>query len=119
MPSEVSVQIFGLKKSAATRAAERFFKERKVKIHYVDLAAKPISKGELGRFTQKFGLTALLDTEGKAYERLNLAYLRLSEDGYIQRVMDHPELLRLPLVRGGKVLAFGEDAAAWARMLEG
>jgi len=111
--------MFGLKKNAATRAAERFFKERRVKIHFVDLAAKPISKGELARFVQKFDLNALLDLEGKAYERSNLAYLRTTEEGIIAKVIETPELLRLPLVRGGKVLTVGEDPEGWARMLEG
>ena len=72
--------MFGLKKSAATRAAERFFKERRVKVHFVDLGVKPIARGELTRFIQKFGLNALLDLEGKAYERSNLAYLRTKRD---------------------------------------
>ncbi len=115
---QVQVQVFGLKKSSATRAAERFFAERRVKVHFVDLAQRPIAKGELTRFTQKFGLTALLDTESKTYERLGLAYLRLSEDSYVGRVIEHPELLRLPLVRAGNKLSFGSDAAAWAGMLD-
>ncbi len=116
-PQEVSVQMFGLKKSSATRAAERFFKERRVKVIFVDLGARPIAKGELGRFVQKFGLTALLDLEGKAYEQQGLAYLRISEERLLERVVEHPELLKLPLVRGGKLLSYGEDAASWAAML--
>lgn len=110
--------MFGLKKSAATRAAERFFKERRVRVQFVDLAQRPIAKGELARFVQKFGLNALLDMESKAYERSNLAYLRTSEEGIIARIMETPELLRLPLVRGGKVLTVGEDREGWAQMLE-
>lgn len=112
------VQIFGTKKSSATRAAERFFKERGVKVHFVDVAAKPMSKGELTRFVQKFGVNALLDTEGKAYERSNLAYLRTTEESVIAKMLEDPGLLRLPLVRGGKVLSVGEDKASWAQMLE-
>lgn len=112
------VQIFGTKKSSATRAAERFFKERGVKVHFVDVAAKPMSRGELTRFVQKFGVNALLDTEGKAYERSNLAYLRTTEESVIAKMLDDPGLLRLPLVRGGKVLSVGEDKASWAQMLE-
>lgn len=112
------VQVFGTKKSKETRAAERFFKERKVKIHFVDLTQRPIAKGELMRFVQKFGLNALLDLEGKAYERSNLAYLRTTEEGVIAKVIETPELLRLPLVRGGKVLSVGEDLGSWKAMLE-
>lgn len=114
----MEVQIFGLKKSSATRAAERFFKERRVKIHFVDLAARPIAKGELSRFTQKFGLTALLDVEGAAYEKLNLPYLRLSEDGMVQKAIDHPEILKLPLVRMGKFLSYGAAEADWRVWME-
>lgn len=116
---DIQVQVFGTRKSKETRAAERFFKERKVRIHFVDLRERPIAKGELGRFVQKFGLNALLDLEGKAYEQSNLAYLRTTEDGIIAKIIDTPELLRLPLVRGGKVLTVGEDMAGWKTMLEG
>ncbi|WP_394648973.1 ArsC/Spx/MgsR family protein [uncultured Deinococcus sp.] len=116
--AEVQPQVFGTKKSKETRAAERFFKERRVKIHFVDLNERPIAKGELTRFVQKFGLNALLDLEGKAYERSNLAYLRTTEESVIARIMETPELLKLPLVRAGKVLTVGEDPAGWAQMLE-
>lgn len=117
--SDVQVQVFGTRKSKETRAAERFFKERKVRIHFVDLNERPIARGELTRFVQKFGLNALLDLEGRAYERSNLAYLRTTEEGVIAKVIETPDLLRLPLVRGGKVLTVGEDMAGWKAMLEG
>lgn len=115
------VQIFGTKKSRGARAAERFFKERRVKVHYVDLAQRPISRGELTRFVQRFGLNALLDMEGKAYRDAGLEYLRVTDESLLGKMLDNPDLLRLPLVRGGKVLAVGEDAAAkaaWAEMVE-
>lgn len=118
MPAEITVQIFGLKKSPATRAAERFFKERRVKVHYVDLAQKPIAKGELARFQQKFGADGVLDKESKAYEDSGLPYLRLSEEGFLQKLAEYPAALKLPLVRGGKVVSVGEDKESWAKMLE-
>ena len=43
------IQVFGLQGSQATRAAERFFKERRLAIHFIDLARKPIAPGELRR----------------------------------------------------------------------
>ncbi|WP_291429104.1 ArsC/Spx/MgsR family protein [Deinococcus sp.] len=117
--SELQVQVFGTRKSKETRAAERFFKERKVKIHFVDLKERPIARGELARFVQKFGLNALLDLNGKAYERSNLAYLRTTEDGMIAKVIEEPDLLRLPLVRAGKHLTVGEDLDGWKALLAG
>ena len=55
------VQIFGAKNSQPTRAAERFFKERRVAIQYVDLQQKPIAAGEIKRFVERFVWDALLD----------------------------------------------------------
>ena len=75
----MNVQIFGIKGSQATRAAERFFKERKVSFQFVDLKTKPMAKGEIKRFIERFGLARLLDTEGKAYLDGGLKYLKLSE----------------------------------------
>jgi hypothetical protein len=43
----MNIQIFGTKKSADTRKAERFFKERGIKFQSIDLAQKGFSKGEL------------------------------------------------------------------------
>src|ERR1700692_3939130 len=63
----VIVQIFGLKSAQAHPAAERSFKERRVSIQLVDLKQKPMAPGEIKRFIERFGLTALLDREGKTY----------------------------------------------------
>ena len=61
----LNVQIFGVKNSPAVRAAERFFKERRIAIHFVDLKLKPMAAGEIKRFVDRFGLTGLVDTEGR------------------------------------------------------
>jgi hypothetical protein len=44
MPDAMNVQIFGIKKSNGTRAAERFFKERRVPIQMVDLHKRPMAQ---------------------------------------------------------------------------
>jgi len=112
----VSVQIFGVRKSPETRAAERFFKERGVPIHFVDLNEKPMSPAEIGRFVGKFGLANLVDTAGKAYAGAGLQYLRLTDADLLARIGREPQLLRLPLVRGGSRLSIGRDEAAWKEM---
>jgi arsenate reductase-like glutaredoxin family protein len=112
-----SVQIFGLKNSQATRAAERFFKERRVTIHMVDLKQKPLALGEIKRFIERFGLAGLLDSEGKAYADAGLKYYKLSDAELLAKIEQDPKLLRLPLVRGGKLLSIGHDEDSWKAML--
>ena len=114
----VGVQIFGLKNSPATRAAERFFKERRVAIHFVDLKQKPMAPGEIGRFIERFGLTGLVDNEGKAYTDAGMKYLKLSPAELLVRIERDPRLLRLPLIRAAKRLSIGQDEDAWKAMLE-
>jgi len=112
-----NVQIFGVKGSQATRAAERFFKERRAVIHMVDLKKKALAPGEIKRFLDRFGWTGILDTEGKAYVDGGLKYLKLSESELVARIEREPSLLRLPLVRGGKVVSIGQDEESWKAML--
>ena len=112
----MNVQIFGVKGSQATRAAERFFKERRIEIQMVDLAKKAMAPGEIRRFIEKFGLTGLLDTEGKAYVDAGLKYMRMGEAELLERIGRQPKLLRLPLVRSGKFVSVGQDEEAWKGM---
>jgi arsenate reductase-like glutaredoxin family protein len=112
-----AVQIFGVKSSPAVRAAERFFKERRVPMHFVDLRRKPMAPGEIGRFIDRFGLAGLLDTAGKPYADAGLAYLRPSDSDLLPRIETEPGLLRLPLVRAGGRLSIGHDEATWEAML--
>ncbi len=115
----VGVQIFGVKNSPATRAAERFFKERRVVIQMVDLSQKKMAPGEIKRFVERFGLAGILDREGKAYLDAGLTYLKVTDANLLERIEREPRLLRLPLVRGGKRLSMGHDEAAWKEMSVG
>ena len=113
----MNVQIFGVKNSQATRAAERFFKERRVPMQTIDLKLKPMSAGEIRRFIERFGLSSLLDTEGKSYSDAGLKYLRVTDSELLARVERDPLLLRLPLVRAGNRLSIGRDEDSWKEML--
>ena len=98
----LEVQIFGIKKSADTRKALRFFSERRIRTHFVDLVEKPASVGELRRFAQKFGVMALVDKESRRFDELGLRYAQMSDDRWLARLAREPLILRLPLVRSGK-----------------
>ena len=116
-PTAPSVQIFGHDRDQGTRAAVRFFKERRFQIHQVDLTRKPIARGELARFVQKLGARALLDETSKAYRDAELGYMRLDDREIEERLLATPALLRLPLVRIGTDVSAGRDEAAWKRLV--
>ncbi len=109
----LEVQIFGTKKCQVTRKALRFFAERRVKTHFVDLQVRPASPGELRRFVQKFGVAALIDREGKRFAELGLRSAALSDERWLERLADEPMLLRTPLARCQQRLAIGAAESTW------
>lgn len=107
------IQVFGFEGGQATRAAQRFFKERRIAISFVDLRKRSLAPAELRRFADRLGAAALLDTSAKAYRDGGLAYMRLDDAGIVERLLADPRLLRLPLVRYGNEVAAGRDEATW------
>jgi arsenate reductase-like glutaredoxin family protein len=93
------VQVFGLDGDQATRAAQRFFKERRIAISYVDLRRRRLAPAELRRFVDRLGARALIDPESRAYKAAGLAYLRMDDAEILERITTEPALLRLPLIR--------------------
>lgn len=114
----MEVQVFGVKKSADTRKALRFFSERRVRTHFVDLTERAASPGELSRFVQKFGVKALVDEQSRRFAELGLHHASRSESRWLELLVDEPLLLRMPLVRSGKLLSIGAAEADWKRWIE-
>ena len=119
----MEVQVFGIKKSADTRKALRFFSERRIPAHFVDLDERPAAAGELSRFARKFGLEALIDRESKTFAELGLKHARMSDDRWLEKLIGEPRLLRMPLVRqlgqqGSGKLTIGLAEKDWKEWVE-
>ena len=112
-----NIQVFGLEDNNATRGALRFFRERRIVVHFVDLRKKPIAAGELRRFTDRLGAAALLDTESRPYREQGLAYLSTDPSGITSRLLADVRLIRLPLVRYGDEVTAGKAEATWRAWL--
>ena len=109
----MEVQIFGTKNCAESRKALRFFKERRIRTHFVDLKERPASAGELKRFAQKFGADALLDRDAKRFRERGLHAAHLPEPRILPLLEEEPMLLVTPLLRSGNHLAVGWNEAQW------
>jgi arsenate reductase len=109
----VEVQIFGVKKNADVRKAERFFKERRIRIHFMDFKQRSPSRGELRRFFQKFGEERLIDRESKRFLELGLQTAYYGDDRWLEIACEEPLILRQPLVRSGNRLSVGFAEDEW------
>ncbi|MBT4914916.1 MAG: arsenate reductase [Gemmatimonadales bacterium] len=113
----MEVQIFGVKNHKDVRKAERFFKERRIKVHFMDFKQRSPSKGELTRFFQKFGEEKLIDRDAKRFHALGFQAAYYGNERWLEIALDEPLILKIPLVRCGKNLSVGLDEAAWKEWL--
>jgi arsenate reductase len=114
----VNVQVFGFTDCQDTRKAQRFFAERRVAVHFVDLRERPASKGELRRFADRFGAAALVDRDSPRFKVLGLHVAGDSPQRLLERALTEPRLLRTPLVRNGGKVTIGHAPAEWQAWLE-
>ena len=111
----MNIQIFGTKKSADTRKAERFFKERGIRFQAVDMKEKGLSKGELVSVIQAVGgLDKLIDTDCRDRELLSLV-MHIAEVDRLQKVLENQSVLKLPIVRNGRQATCGYQPEVWKR----
>ena len=105
------IQIFGTNKSFDCKAAQRFFKERRIPFQFVDLKEKEMSAGEFDSVVTALAKTegsradaidALIDKSSKNYS--NIAYLDDSDKE--QKLFENQlTLLKQPVCRNGKTEA--------------
>ncbi len=109
----MEVQVFGTRKNADTRAALRFFAERRIKTHFVDFTVRAPARGELLRFAQKFGFANLIDRTSKRFAELGWAAARYSDDQWLEKLTIEPGVIRQPLVRYRQQLTIGPSETTW------
>ncbi len=109
----MNVQVFGFKNCQDTRKALRFFAERRIAVHFVDLDERPAARGELRRFAERFGPAALIDRQSAPFRALGLHVGGDSPERLLERVLAEPRLLRTPLVRNGQRVSLGHAADEW------
>ena len=112
------LQVFGTKKSAETRAALRFFAERRLKVHFVDLNERPAALNELRRCANKVGVASLSDRSSRRFAELGLGAARLSDDRWLEKLSEEPLLLQLPLVRRDNQVTIGPASSTWREWLD-
>ena len=109
----MNIQIFGTKKSADTRKAERFFKERGIRFQFVDLKEKGLSKGEFNSVKQAVGgIDKLIDENAKDKDTLALIKYIADEDKE-EKLLENQQLLVQPIVRNGKKATVGYQPDVW------
>lgn len=113
----MGIQVFGRPKCFDTRKAERFFKERKVKYQYIDLNVYDLSPREFESILKAVGgPDKLVNDKSRSPEYDVYRYLS-SEKDREDKLWEHPELIRTPIVRNGREATVGDQPEKWKTWL--
>lgn len=106
----MNIQIFGRNKCFDTKKAERYFKERRIKYQLIDLPRYGMSKKEFESVRVAVGLDALIDPKAPD---LDLIKYMANDAARIERLLEHPDNIRTPVVRNGKQATVGYCPEIW------
>lgn len=106
----MNIQIYGKSKCFDTKKAERWFKERRIKYQFVDLAKFGMGRRELESVKSAVGLDALIDESDADFPLLQ--YLA-SNDARLEKLVECPWLIRTPIVRNGRQATVGYAPDTW------
>lgn len=109
----MNIQIFGTKKSFDTKKAQRYFKERRIKVQFIDLKEKEMSKGELQSVMRAVGgIDAVVDENAKDQDTVALITY-LAESQKFDKLLESQQILREPIVRNGQKATVGYCPDVW------
>lgn len=109
----MNIQIFGTAKCFETKKAIRYFKERNIKVQFIDMKEKGLSKGEYNSVKQSVGgLDAMLNENSKDKDALAwIKYITAEEKD--EKVLENQQVLKTPIVRNGKQATIGVCPEIW------
>ncbi len=110
----MNIQIIGTKKCKDTQKATRFFKERGVNFHLMDLNQRALSPGELDNILLRVEGEDLLDPHSPSYKKRGMAYMSFD---LREELLEDPGLMRTPVVRNGREVTVGYAPDTWESWL--
>lgn len=109
----MNIQIFGTTKCFDTKKAQRYFKERNIKVQFINLKEKSMSKGELTSVMQAVGgMDKLINPKAKDQDTLALIKYIADEDKF-EKLLENQQVLLTPIVRNGKQATAGYQPDTW------
>ena len=111
----MNIQILGRKNCNTTKKAERFFKERRINLHFRDLTEKGLSNGELENILRVIAPDDLINKESKQYKKRGLEFIVYKVE---EELLSDPLIIRTPIVRNGSKATVGVESEVWTEWIK-
>lgn len=109
----MNIQIFGTRKDFDTKKAERYFKERGIKVQFVDMKEKGLSKGEFHSVCQAVGGYQNLINQNCKDKDLLALITYIAEEDREEKILENQKIIKTPIVRNGKQATVGYQPDVW------
>lgn len=104
------MQIIGSLKCRDTKKCRLFFDQRGIDYHFVDLAKRSLSDGELKSIVQGRSWEDLIDTGGKVWQKKQLAWKDYNAE---EEIREDQSLLITPILRDKHSVVIGLKPEEW------
>ncbi len=111
----MNIQVIGTKKCNRTKKAVRFFKERNIPYHFVDLNERELSPGEFSAIVSKIPPEELIDKDSRVYKKKGYEYMEYDP---LEEIGENNLLIKTPVVRNGKMVTAGYEEKAWKEWIK-
>ncbi len=109
------LQLIGRLKCRETKKGERFLKERNIDFHFVDLARKELSPGELKNICRFIDPEDLIDRNSGFYIKKGYEYMDYDA---MEELLENQEMIKTPVLRSDKWAVAGFSEEDFKKVLE-
>ena len=104
------MQIIGHMKCRDTKKCFRWFSDRRIKYHFLDLAQRGLSPGEFESIARHYSWDQLINRSSKVWQEKGLEWMVFDKR---EKMLENPLLLLTPIVREGNKFAIGYKPEEW------
>ena len=109
----MNIQLFYRSKCFDSKKAERWFKERGIRLQRIDRDLKGMSTGEVQCVPRAAGsVEGLINPKAQQEDVLLLKYLGGDGAGH-EKLLENPALIKSPIVRNGRQATAGYYPEVW------
>ena len=114
------ITIYGLKSCSSCRKALAWFRAHGVEHEFSDLRADGISVQTIERWADRVEWQALLNTRSLTWRRIpELDRQHLTRGAAIALMLEHPTVIKRPVLESKERMVIGFDADTYARLYGG
>lgn len=103
------MRVWGIKNCNSVRNALNFLDSRRICYEFIDYKKSPPQKELLKEWVKKVGMDIVLNAKSATYKKMQIADRALSDEEKLTLMMEHPTLIKRPILEYGDELEFGFD----------